>query len=107
VATVADRFRYLSTEIEEIGWTLLEGVVQSNLELNSSAFLFSADEKLKLKAALLIPLLFDWNAILARADGKSFVSIDHDSQITITITDQRLASEIKMPQLLPWIKNTP
>lgn len=99
-------FDIWSTEIEEIGWALMEALVQSKLELNSSAFLFGADEKVKLKAAIVIPLLFDWDALLIRDDGKTFVTIDHDHQVAISTVDESIANEIKASQLQPWIKSS-
>lgn len=96
-------FSIWSTEIEEIGWMLIEKVLQSNLESGSSAFLFDQKDTLRLKAVLMISLLFNWDALLVNGDGKTFVVIDHDHGIKIYTLDEKLADEIQSSQLQTWI----
>ncbi|HEY2391235.1 MAG TPA: hypothetical protein VGK22_08670 [Candidatus Angelobacter sp.] len=93
-----------TTEVEEIGWTIVESVLQSKLELDSSAFLFNQKETPGLKAVLITPLLFNWDALLVNADGKTFVAIDHDHGVTIYTLDEQLTNEIPSSQLQTWIR---
>jgi hypothetical protein len=96
-------FSIWSNEIEEIGWMIIEKVLQSKLELDSSAFLFGPQEHLNLKAVLMVVLLFEWDAFLMNADGKTFVLIDHDHEITVSTINEELANEIRSSQLETWI----
>lgn len=98
-------FSIWSTEVEEIGWMLIEKALESNLEPDSSAFLFDQKETLRLKAVLTISLLFNWDALLVNADGKTFAVIDHDHGIKLHTLDEKLADEIQSSQLQTWITN--
>jgi hypothetical protein len=97
-------FDIWSTEIEEIGWALVEALMQSELNLNSSAFVFESHEKSILKATLLVPMLFMWDAYLIRDDGAVLVRIDHDDLSSIAISSDPALQEIKESQLSPWLK---
>jgi hypothetical protein len=99
-------FDIWSNEIEEIGWTLVEALMQrqSELNLNSSAFVFEPHEKSNLKATLLVPILFMWDAYLIRDDGEVLVRIDHDDLSSIATTSDAVLQEMKESQLSPWLK---
>lgn len=96
-------FDIWSSDTEEIGWMLIEGVLRSELKIDASAFVFSAREALQLKAALIVPLFFSWDAVLVRGDGKVFVVINHDYPMLIATLDGELASELEQSQLKNWM----
>jgi hypothetical protein len=96
-------FDIWSNEMEEVGWTLLDSFLESahqpKLNPNASALLFGPDETLSLKATLIVPILFMWDAYLVSGDGDTFVRIDHDDHNSISTISNRVLSEIKGSQL--------
>ena len=98
-------FDIWSTETEEIGWELIDalsrGEDQPKLALNSRAFLFAPNEKVLLKAALVVPLMFRWDAYLVNGDGETFVTIDHDDHNSISTTSAKVTQAIEGSQLDP------
>jgi hypothetical protein len=99
-------FDIWSTEVEEIGWAIMESLMQgrSELNLNSSALIFEPHEKTSLKATLLVPILFMWDAYLIRDDGAVLVRIDHDDRSSIATISNAILQEMQESQLSPWIK---
>jgi hypothetical protein len=99
-------FDIWSNEVEEVGWTLIEAVtkMQPQLNVNSRAFLFESHESATLKAALLVPILFSWDAYLIRGDGAVLVRIDHDDHSSILTISDAVLQEMKESQLSPWTK---
>lgn len=101
-------FDIWSEQTEEIGWKLVDSLAESShqpgLNLNSSALLFEPDETISLKAALLVPILFQWDAYLISGDGTTFVTIDHDDHSLLSTSSDAVLREIRGSQLESMIK---
>jgi hypothetical protein len=102
-------FSIWSDDTEEIGWkivdTFAQVVQQPVLNVNSSAMLFGADEEVVLKAVLLVPILFLWDAYLVHGGGNTFVRLDHDQHNAIATRDASVVEAILESQLKPAILN--
>jgi hypothetical protein len=101
-------FDIWSNEIEEVGWRLIDSLMESaqqpKLNPNSSALLFGSNETPSLEAALIVPILFMWDAYLVSGKGTTFVNIDHDDHSSISTISDTVLREIKESQLASSIR---
>lgn len=86
------RWDIWSESIEQVGYSLVENTRRANLVTSAladaPATLFEPDEELAARVALVLPLVFQWDAYVIPSSGRHFFFSSHDGVLYAVVRNR-------------------